>query len=271
MSTVNSNTSVTSKDGTKIAFETKGSGEPIILVDGALCYRSFGPMGALSELLAPHFTVFTFDRRGRGFSTNGKPFALKREIEDIDALIEQAGGSAYLYGISSGACLALETALALGNRVSKLAMYEPPYNGDGAARLQWKEYNQNLTRALAEGRRGDAAALFMELVGTPADQITGMKQAPVWQMFEMVAPTLAYDAAAIGDSRGAPLDRAARLGIPALVMDGGANLTMMPFMHETATALAKAIPDAQHRTLEGQTHDVNAQVLAPVLIEFFEG
>ncbi len=270
MSTVTSNTTVTSKDGTKIAYEAKGLGAPLILVDGALCYRSFGPMGGLSDLLAPHFTVYTYDRRGRGFSTNGKPFAVAREVEDIDALIEQAGGSAYVYGISSGACLALEAALALGRRISKLAMYEPPYNSDGAARVQWQEYNQNLTRALAEGRRGDAVALFMQLVGTPADQVNGMKQAPVWQMFQAVAPTLAYDAAAMGSTRGAPLSRAAELRIPTLVMDGGTNLTMMPFMHRSAAALAKSIPNAQQRTLEGQTHDVNAQVIAPVLIDFFE-
>ncbi len=270
MSTVASNT-VTSKDGTQIAFETKGTGAPIILVDGALCYRSFGPMGALSELLAPHFTVYTYDRRGRGFSSNGKPYALAREIEDIDALIEQAGGSAFVYGISSGACLALETALAVGNRVSRLAMYEPPYNSDGAARVQWKEYNQQLTRALAEGRRGDAVALFMQQVGTPAEQVNGMKLAPVWQMFEAVAPTLAYDAAALGSGLSAPIDRAAKLGVPTLIMDGGANLSMLPFMHRSAAALAAVIPNAQQRTLEGQTHDVQPQVIAPVLIEFFQG
>jgi len=269
MENVTSNVA-TSKDGTQIAYETKGSGSPVILVDGAICYRSFGPMGTLSELLAPHFKVYVYDRRGRGFSTNGKPYALEREIEDIDALIEQAGGRAALYGISSGACLAVEAALALGSRVSRLAMYEPPYNSTGAGRVQWTEYTQNLTRALAEGRRGDAVVLFMELVGTPQDQIAGMKHAPVWQMFESVAPTLAYDAAAMGKTRGAPLDRAARLQVPTLVMDGGANLEMMPFMHESATALAKAIPNAKHSTLEGQTHDVDLKVLAPVLIDFFK-
>ncbi len=259
----------TSKDGTQIAYETKGLGKPVILIDGALCYRAFGPMGTLSELLAPHFTVYSYDRRGRGFSTNGKPYALAREIEDIDALIEQAGGSAFVFGTSSGACLGLEAALALGSRVSKLAMYEPPYNSEGAGQVQWKEYNQNLTRALAEGRRGDAIALFMQLVGTPGDQVNGMRQAPVWPMFEAVAPTLAYDAAAMGSTRSAPLSRAAKLAVPTLVMDGGANLTMMPFMHQSAAALAKSIPNAQQRTLEGQTHDVDLKVLAPVLIEFF--
>ncbi len=261
---------VTSKDGTKIAYEKKGQGPAVILVDGALCYRSFGPMQGLAELLAPHFTVYTYDRRGRGDSSNGKPFAVEREVEDLDALIQQAGGSAYVYGISSGACLAMEAALKLGPKIAKLAMYEPPYNSDNAARQQWKEYRRNLEQSLAEGRRGDAVVLFMQLVGTPADQINGMRQAPMWPMFEAVAPTLAYDAAAMGDDRSAPIQRAAGVTVPTLVMDGGANLAFMPFMNATATALTKTIPHAQHRTLEGQTHDVNTGVLAPVLVEFFE-
>jgi pimeloyl-ACP methyl ester carboxylesterase len=261
---------VTSKDGTKIAYDKKGEGPAVILVDGALCYRGFGPMPGLAELLAPHFTVYTYDRRGRGESTNGKAFALDREVEDLDALIHEAGGSAYVYGISSGACLAMEAALQLGPKISKLAMYEPPYNSEDAARQQWKEYRTNLGQSLAEGRRGDAVVLFMQLVGTPADQVNGMRQAPMWPMFEAVAPTLAYDAAAMGDDRSAPIQRAAGVRVPTLIMDGGANLAFMPFMNATATSLAKTIPHAQHRTLEGQTHDVNTQVLAPVLVEFFE-
>jgi pimeloyl-ACP methyl ester carboxylesterase len=260
---------VTSKDGTEIAYEQHGTGPAVILVDGALCYRAFGPMAHLSELLAPHFTVTSYDRRGRGDSSNSKPYALDREVEDIDALVQAAGGSAFLYGISSGACLALEAALKLGQKVGKLALYEPPYNSEPAARQQWQEYRKQLADSVAAGRRGDAVVLFMKLVGTPADQIEGMRQAPMWPMFEAVAPTLAYDATAIGEDRTPPVSRAARLSVPALVMDGGANLTIMPFMHATATALAKAIPHAQHRTLEGQTHDVKLEVLAPVLVEFF--
>jgi pimeloyl-ACP methyl ester carboxylesterase len=260
---------VTSKDGTQIAYEKHGTGPALILVDGAMCYRSFGPMPHLSELLAPHFTVYTYDRRGRGESSNSKPFAVEREVEDIDALIQAAGGSALLFGTSSGACLALETTLKLGQKVKKLAMYEPPYNSDPAARQQWQDYRKQLGDAIAANRRGDAVALFMQLVGTPADQVSGMRQAPVWPMFEAIAPTLAYDAAAMGETRMPPVDRASHVAEPTLVMDGGANLTMMPFMHSTANALAKAIPHAQQRTLEGQTHDVNLEVLAPVLVEFF--
>jgi pimeloyl-ACP methyl ester carboxylesterase len=260
---------VTSKDGTQIAYETKGSGPAVILVDGALCYRSFGPMPHLAELLAPRFRVYTYDRRGRGESSNSRPYAVDREVEDIEALIQAAGGSAFVYGISSGACLALEAAVKLGNKIKKLAMYEPPYNSERNARQAWQEYRKQLAELLAAGRRGDAAALFMGFVGTPAEQVNGMRQAPVWPIFEAVAPTLAYDAAAIGEDRSAPVNRAANVRVPVLVMDGGANLAFMPFMHDTATTLAKAIPHAQHRTLEGQTHDVNLEVLAPVLMEFF--
>jgi len=260
---------VTSKDGTTIGYSQQGTGPAVILVDGAMGYRSFGKDPELAALLAPHFSVTLYDRRGRGESSDTQPYALEREIEDIEALMSVTGGSAYLCGFSSGACLCLEAALQLGRKVGKLAMFEPPYNSDPGARQQWQDYWNGLTKALAAGQRGEAIALFMRLVGVPEDQISGMRQAPMWPMLEAVAPTLPYDAAAIGEDRSAPVGRAARLTMPVLVMDGGANLTIMPFMNATATALAKAIPNAQHRTLEGQTHDVDMKVLAPVLIEFF--
>ncbi len=262
---------VISKDGTEISYEKQGSGQPLVLVDGAICYRNFGPMPGLAALLAPHFTVYTYDRRGRGESSDTLPYSLAREVEDIDALIQEAGGEALVFGTSSGACLALEAAIQLGAKIKKLAMYEPPYNADESTRQVWIDYRKNLVDSLAAGRRGDAVVLFMQLVGTPAEQIDGMRQAPVWPMFEAVAPTLAYDAAAIGKDRAVPTGRAAAVRTPVLLMDGGANLEMMPFMHHTAVLLAEAIPNSQQRTLEGQTHDVSLEVLAPVLIEFFKG
>src|SRR5512140_174156 len=240
---------VTSRDGTQIAYDKRGQGPALILVDGALCYRSFGPMPGLAELLAPDFTVYTYDRRGRGESSNGKPVSLEREVEDIDALVQAAGGTAYLFGISSGACLAMEAAARLGQKIAKLAMYEAPYNMDEGARQQWRDYRKQLHQAIAEGRRGDAVVLFMKLVGTPDDAINGMRNAPMWPMFEAVAPTLEYDATAMGDDRSAPLGQAARVSVPTLVMDGGANLVFMPFMHQSASALAGAMPHAQQRTL----------------------
>lgn len=262
---------VSSKDGTTIAFDKSGRGPALILVPGAFEQR---PMGsdtanlAALPLLGQHFTVYHYDRRGRGDSTDTLPYALEPEIEDIEGLIDQAGGSAFLAGISSGAALAFEAALALSGKVKKLAMYEVPYNDEPSARKAWVDFRKQLTQALAEGRRGDAVGLFMTLLGMPAEHLEGMRQTPMWPMFEAVAPTLAYDAAALGEDASVPTARAAKLAMPALVLDGEA--TEWPFMHVTALALGEAIPDAQHRTLPGQTHEVAAEALAPVLIEFFE-
>jgi pimeloyl-ACP methyl ester carboxylesterase len=260
---------VTSKDGTTIAFDRSGNGPALILVGGALEQRALdtetAKLAAL-PLLAQHFTVFHYDRRGRGDSTDTLPYAVDREIEDIEALISEAGGPAFVFGISSGAALALEAAIKLGNKIKKLAMYEAPYNSDEAARQAWIDYRRNLDEVLAADRPGDAVGLFMMLVGMPAEHVPGMRQHPMWPMFEAVEPTLAYDAAAMGADASVPTERAAGVAVPALVMDGGASF---PFMHDTAVALANAMPHAQHRTLEGQTHEVAVEVLAPVLVEFF--
>lgn len=260
---------VTSQDGTTIAYEQSGRGPVLIIVAGAIQYRAFDQgLAQLAELLSPHFTVINYDRRGRGESTDTQPYAVTREIEDIEALIDKAGGSAYLYGISSGAVLAMEAAIALPNKVKKLAMYEAPCNDDEGARQAWRTYTQQLGAALAADRRGDAVALFMLLTGAPADQVEGMRQDPVWPIFEAVAPTLAYDHIAIlGEEAAVPTQRAARVAVPTLVMDGEASY---PFMHATAVALAEAIPHAQHRTLAGQTHEVASDALAPVLTAFFK-
>jgi pimeloyl-ACP methyl ester carboxylesterase len=266
---------VISKDGTTIAFDQWGQGPVVILVDGALQYRAFDQgMVQLAELLAPHFTVIHYDRRGRGDSSdlqsNGfePESALAREIEDLEAVIDEAGGSAYAYGISSGAALAMEAAIKLGDKIKKLALYEAPYNDDKAARQAWKEYTKQLGQLLAAGRKGDAVGLFMMLVGASAADVEGMRQHPMWPLWESAAPSLAYDHIAdLGEDASVPTERAAKVSMPTLVMDGSESF---PFMHVTATALAKAIPNAQHHTLEGQTHEVSSEALAPVLIEFFK-
>jgi pimeloyl-ACP methyl ester carboxylesterase len=261
---------VTSKDGTTIAFDQSGKGPALILVGGMFEQRAMDSetarLAAL-PLLAQHFNVFHYDRRGRGDSTDTQPYAVARETEDIEALINAAGEAAFVFGISSGAALAFEAALALGGKVKKLAMYEAPYNDDITARQAWKAFRQQLKEVLATGRRGDAVALFMTLLGMPAEHLAGMRQHPMWPMWEAVAPTIAYDAAVLGEDASVPTERAARVAVPALVMDGGA--TEWPFMHTTAVSLAKAMPNAQHRTLEGQTHEVAAEAIAPVLVEFF--
>jgi len=222
-------------------------------------------MPGLAELLAPHFTVYNYDRRGRGESGDTLPYSLEREIEDIKALIRETGGPAFVFGTSSGGALALEAAVKLGDQIRKLAMYEPPYVSGAPFQQAWRDYRKELDELLAQGRRGDAAALFMKSVGTPNEQVEGMRQAPVWPMFEAVAPTLAYDAAALGADRSVPTELAARVRVPTLVLNG----TVIPFMRPTAEALAKAIPGARQRTLEGQPHDVDLKVLAPQLVEFF--
>jgi len=251
---------VQSADGTTIAFDKSGNGQALILVDGALEHRSMpSEMTQLAAHLSQHFTVIRYDRRGRGDSTDTQPFAVEREIEDIEALIDEEGGSAFLFGISSGAALAMEAAIALGDKVKKLAMYEAPYNSDEAARRAWRDYRKILTELLAAGRPGDALGSFMMLVGVPADHLEGMRHHPMWPMWEAVAPTLAYDASV-------PTEKAARVTVPALVMNGSASF---PFMHPTALALAKAMPHAQQRTLEGQTHEVSTEVVGPVLVDFF--
>jgi pimeloyl-ACP methyl ester carboxylesterase len=258
---------VTSKDGTTIAYDKQGEGPAVLLVAGALCARLSWSGPGLSKLLAPHFTVYNYDRRGRGDSGDTKPYALAREVEDIEALIDEAGGSAYLYGHSSGAALVLEAAIQLGQKIKKLALYDAPYNDEASAKQAFKEYIKQLTEALAAERRGDAVALFMQYVGMPTDQIEGMRQTPAWTMLESIAPTLAYDHAAImGEDASIPTERIAVVTAPTLVMNGGAGY---PFMYDTALALSKAIPNAKLRTIEGQTHAVDVDVLAPVLVEFF--
>lgn len=260
----------TSQDGTTIAYDVQGSGPALILVDGAMTTRESGSKPGLVRLLAPRLTVYSYDRRGRGDSGDTLPYAVEREIEDLAALIEIAGGSAALYGHSSGGSLALDASVALGaDRVRKLAIYEVPYNDDPVAKRNWAEYIRQLTQALAEGRRGDAIALFMAYVGLPAEQIEGMRRAPFWPGMEAIAPTLAYDHTAIlGQEAAIPAGRAARVPVPALVMYGGASY---PFMGETARALGQVIPNVRVQVLPGQDHDVSPDAVAPMLAEFAAG
>ncbi len=255
-----------SKDGTAIAFDQLGKGSALILVGGAFQHRAIDPRTTqLAALLTPHFAVLHYDRRGRGDSGDTAPYAIEREVEDLEALIKEAGGSAFVFGMSSGGVLALEAA-ARGLAITKLALYEPPFNLDDNARAASESYTKQLTALLAEGRRGDAVALAMTTWGAPAEVVAGMRQTPVWSIFESVAPTLAYDNAIMGDGS-LPTERMASVTVPTLIIDGGASPA---FMHNAAQALTDALPNAQRRTLAGQTHDVNPALLAPILIDFFQ-
>lgn len=258
-----------SKDGTRIAYETRGSGPALVIVLGALADRHAESLQRLVELLANEFTVSTYDRRGRGESGDTRPYAVEREIEDIEALIDAAGGEAFLYGHSSGGALALLAAAALGDRVRGLAVYDVPYMVDPQGRAAWKEYISRLTGLLAEGKKGDAVALFLRVTGLSDEQIAGMRQAPFWPAMEAAGHTLAYDHAAIlGPEAAVPTDAAARVTAPTLVLNGGASF---PFMRAPAEQLSAIIPHARLRILEGETHDVRPEAVAPVLAEFFRG
>lgn len=259
---------VVSQDGTTIVFDQLGEGPALILVGGAFQHRAIDPKTTqLAALLAPHFTVFHYDRRGRGDSGDTKPYAVEREIEDLEALIKEAGGSSFVFGMSSGGVLALEAA-AGGLTIKKLALYEPPFNaGDTDSRQASENYTKQLTALLAADRRGDAVALAMKTFGAPSAAVAEMRQTPIWSIFESVALTLAYDNAIMGDGS-VPAERLSSVTVPTLVIDGGASPA---FMHNGAQAVADVLPNAERRTLEGQMHDVAPEVLAPVLVEFFKG
>jgi pimeloyl-ACP methyl ester carboxylesterase len=253
---------VTSRDGTTIAFDRLGDGPPVILVCGGSTDR-MANQGLAAEL-AGDFTVYNYDRRGRGDSGDTPPYAVEREVEDIAAVIDAAGGSAHLYGTSSGAALAMEAA-ASGLPVGKLAMWEPPYRLDGRPDLP-ADTASVYRDLVAAGRRGDAVEYFMaKVVGLPPEFVAGARRAPFWAQQEALAHTLAYDAEIMGDY-GMPVERAKAVRVPTTVINGGASFG---FMGETADALAKLIPNAQRRTLDGQRHDVDPAVLAAALKQFF--
>jgi pimeloyl-ACP methyl ester carboxylesterase len=254
---------VTSKDGTTIAFDRLGDGPPVVLVTGGSVDRSSN--AGLAEQLAGQFTVFNYDRRGRGPSGDTQPYAVAREIEDIDAVIGVAGGQAGLYGSSSGAVLALKAAAA-GSAVTKLALWEPPFIVDDSRPRPPADTASIYRQMVAEDRRGDAVEYFMtKIVGLPDEFAAFAKTQPWWAWSESLAHTLAYDAEVMGDYS-LPSDEVARVTCPTLVLDGGASFD---FLNATAEALAKALPNGRRRSLEGQEHNVDPTVLGPIVAEFF--
>jgi pimeloyl-ACP methyl ester carboxylesterase len=228
-----------------------------------------GQSGQLAELLAPHFTVFTYDRRGRGASGDTAPYAVEREVEDIAALLGEAGGSAFVWGTSSGAVLALEAANRLSG-IKKLALYEAPFIVDDT-RPTTEDGWDRISGAVAADRRSDAVKLFLKLVGVPGFVGALMPlMIPMWLKLKAVAHTLPYDGAVVRDNqRGKPLpaSRWASVTIPALVMDGGNSPAWMRYANRS---LASVLPNARYQTLQGQTHMLKPKAHAPILVEFFK-
>ena len=260
---------VVSKDGTVIAYDRVGRGPPVILIVGALCSRTLGPAVKLAPLLAAHFTVFTYDRRGRGESGENSPYETGHEVEDLEALITEAGGGACVFGHSSGAVLALNAA-ERGLPITKLALYEAPLIVDRSRPSTESDWAQ-IEALVAEGRRADALKVFLKSVGVPAFAVALMRWLPVWGKVIRVAHTLPYDGALVREfQRGEPLPAGAWAKVTAqvLAIAGGKSPA---WMQNGTRALATVLTHAEHRTLEGQTHDVAAKALAPVLSEFFGG
>ena len=222
----------------------------------------------MAQLLASHFTVYNFDRRGRGESGFTPPYAVEREVEDIAAILDAAGGSAFVYGTSGCAVLSLEAAArGLSTRMKKLALWEPSYIVDDSRPPVPQDYMEQLTRMLREGRRGDMVELFFtKAVGLPAEFVASMRQSPFWAAQEAFAPTLVYEAILMGNGDFTlPKERIAKATAPTLVIDGGT----IPWLSHTADAVADTLPNAQRRTIAGQPHNVDAEAIAPILVEFF--
>ena len=252
---------VTSSDGTSIAFERAGAGPALITVDAAGNYRDFRPLRAPVERLAADFTVYVYDRRGRGASTDTLPYAVEREIDDLAALIAEAGGSAFVYAMSSGSLLALHAA-ASGLAIPKLALFEPPIEPSEAPTGE-TDFTNELAELVAAGRRRDAVAFFHRGIGVP-EEVMAQMTPPVWAALEAVAHTLVYDCK-LSDAMSLALIKS--VTVPTLVIDSqgsGGELTGM------AATVAEALPNSTQRSLAGGWHGVPDEALAPVLTEFLK-
>lgn len=256
---------VTSKDGTIIAFERSGNGPPVLLVDGALGFREQYGGRALAEDLANDFIAVTYDRRGRGQSTDSSLYAVEREIEDIEALIDEVGAPVFLYGLSSGAVLALRVASQLGERnVVALALHEPPLSTDSDGMRDFEQYAGEVRGLLDAGRRGDAVAFFLGDM-MPPEMLDELRHSPEWPVMESVAHTLAYDNEVMGDS-GVPAAIAGRATMRTLLLVGDQS---PDFKRQAAEALVEAMPSAELMVLAGQDTRVSPENLRPVLRDFF--
>ena len=251
--------SVRSADGTSIAFDRSGDGPPVILVEAALHYRGFTSFGGLAPLLSREFSVIGYDRRGRGESGDTPPYAPDREVEDLAALVDAAGGSAGVYGYSSGALLAMRAA-AQGVPIDRLALLEPPLPEEDAGP---DPLTGDLAALAAAGRNGEMIERFHRAIGVPDELVAGMSSAPEWAAMEATAPTLVYDCMLSDATTPELLDA---VEVPTLVLD---SVGSSDDLTGWAATVARRLPDATHRSLAGEWHTVPDETLAPVLVEFF--
>lgn len=253
-----------SKDGTTLAYNVYGSGPALIYITGASCYRSFKPVLQDAKVFATEFTVYSYDRRGRGDSGNTLPYSMEREIEDIEAMIDTAGGMAYLYGHSSGAVLALEAALRLGSKVQKVVMYDASYVHDEKEKAEYK-LSQKVHKLLDNGKNAKAMSTFLKGIGMPKVFVLLLPLFPGWRTMKALSPTLAYDIALTQDMP--PVERATRVSVSTQIIVGEKSPATI---HDVGHQLTKAIPSAKFAQLAGQDHMVNAKSLLPLLSDFLK-
>jgi len=259
---------VVSVDGSSIAYERFGRGPAVVLVGGALNDRNGRASGVpLARLMASDFTVTAYDRRGRGASITALPYSVEREVEDLGALVDAAGESAALFGMSSGCALVLAAAAA-GVRATKIALYDPPFSTDSAAEQRAKTYDARLRELINAGDNDAALTLFLTMVGMPPQMIDSMRSGPAWRPLRGLAPTLAHDSAVLNSREGGsvPVARIAKIDAPILVIAGELS---PPSLRQSSQAVAAAARQGSYQVLPGQTHDVAIDALAPVLITFF--
>ena len=254
-----------SQDGTTLAYDVYGSGPALIYITGATCFRSFKPILKDAKTFAQEFTVYNYDRRGRGDSGDTRPYAMEREVEDVEAMIDAAGGNANLYGHSSGAVLALEAALRMPGKVDKVAVYDASYVHDEAEKASYGQLRQEVQRLLKAGRNGDALKTFLKGIGMPGMFVGLLPLFPGWSTMVALAPTLVYDIALTEDLP--PVDRAARVTVPTQIIVGEKSPASV---HDVATQLTGAVPNAEFVQLPRQNHMVSPQALLPSLSRFLK-
>lgn len=248
-----------SADGTAIAYEVHGAGPTLVLVDGAMCFRDGGPMRGIAQAIGDDLRVVLYDRRGRGASGDTAPFAVEREVEDLAAVVDAVGGPVALFGMSSGGALALRAAAAL-DAVTRVAVYEPPFMPEQAA-AGAAAYTAELTEVLDRGDRGAAVEAFLRRVGMPPEAVAGMRHSPGWPGMEALAPTLAYDDAAMGDSRVPALDG---LHAEVLALAGGGSPGFLQYGARTVAEVA----GGRFEVLPNETHDISPAAAAAALVPF---
>ena len=257
-----SSSTVVSADGTQIAFDRSGSGSPLLLVEAAGHFRGFSSFDGLAPLLAEAFTVYRYDRRGRGASGDTPPYAPEREVEDLETLIAEAGGPAHVYGYSSGALLALHTA-AHDAAIDSMVLLEPPLQEDDAVRPD--PLTRELAELVAEGRNDDVVDRFHRAIGVPDEIVDGMRDTPAFEAMSAIAPTLVYDCM-LSDATTPQVLGA--VTVPTLVLDSEGS---SDDLSGWAAKVAARLPNGSHRSLPGEWHGVPDETLAPVVIRFLGG